>query len=192
MSKLHTMNIYILYIFLLYFVVNKERFFLKYINGDFEEKYEFTLNFQTIAGKDFYNKLKVNKTIELTFGEYYTAFGARLKLMKNTSIENRNGPPYELGELLAEGDYLYVEKSEDTTPYYYELVGNIIQLEEFNKTLGSKTFSNDLTFQFLLEEEDENNSKNSKSRNWKTVKIIKKIKALKRYRIVKRLKQFKN
>ena len=43
------------------------------------------------------------------------------------------------------------------TNVYYERIGNAIQLDEFNNGLRSKDFDEQLTFQFLLEEE----------KNWK-------------------------
>jgi len=66
MSALYIMNIYILYIFLLHFVANKERFFFK-VNGYSEKIFEFTLNLNTVGGKDFYSQLKEKNLLESNF-----------------------------------------------------------------------------------------------------------------------------
>ena len=201
MSALYIMNIYILYIFLLHFVANKERFFFK-VNGYSEKIFEFTLNLNTVGGKDFYSQLKEKKSFGIQFLPLTNYFkvndnNGNFRLMVNTSIEGASNVTYQLGEILADTNLLMLARTVFNEGYH-ERIGNIIQIDDFKNDLGSGGFGFP-TIQFMYEEEEEEKeSKKSKSKSksklsdWKTVKIFKIIKALKRFRIVKRLKRFKN
>jgi len=73
MPKLFSMNVYI-YIFLLHFVANKDKFFLRKKGN--EKEIEFTLDLSTDGGLNFYNglKAKANKIIQFTMYRYQSFF----------------------------------------------------------------------------------------------------------------------
>ena len=57
---------------MLHFVVNEEKFFLRYNDGD--QEWEITLDKNTIGGKALYEWLKDKKKIELAFQFHYETF----------------------------------------------------------------------------------------------------------------------
>ena len=175
---------------MLHFVANEERLFFKF--KDSEEKFEFTLALNTNGGQDFYSRLKVNKSLEISFGDQGKYIQTKsLSLKIDTSIGDSAQHEYKLGEIIANTDeFLLIKK--DFKDKYYERVGNIKEPEKFYSAFESDILPPGyFILQFLLEEEEKKKRKKSKSRNWKsndwkTVKIIKRFKALKRYRIEKR------
>ena len=66
MSKSFICNKYIylyIYICLLHFVVNEEKFFLRYNNGGQTKEWEFTLEKNSIGGNELYSRLKEKKIL---------------------------------------------------------------------------------------------------------------------------------
>jgi len=112
MSNLYLMNIYLLYIFLIHFVANKERFFFK-LKGFNDKKYEFALNLNTVGGKDFYNKLKTSKSFEFQLSpkpNYFELNNVNFKLMIDTSIAGASNTAYQPGEIIAKSNILRIAR----------------------------------------------------------------------------------
>jgi len=195
MFKLYAMNAFICML-VLHFVSNKERFYLKK-KGDNENKYEITIDFNLAGGKDFYNKLKVNKTIDLKFSVSGESFLINpegsfiLEFDKSKAVQG--GITYHSGDIIF-GDTTFRIIKGDYNYYYNEIIAKVIKADEFKSEFGP-LFNGLHDFQFLLEEEKEEKEKQMekpKSENWETVKMMKKIKSLKRYRIIQRLNYWKH
>ena len=198
MFKLYAMNAFIC-IFVLHFVSNKERFYLIKKGGN-ENKYEITIDFNLAGGKDFYNKLKVNKTIDLKFtvsGESFLIYPTgSFTLEFDNSKSVQGNIIYHSGDIISGSDTFRIIKG-DFNFYYTEIVAKVIQADQFKNEFRS-IMGGPHDFQFLLEEEKEEKEEKEKqmekpkSENWETVKMMEKIKSLKRYRIVKRLNYWKH
>ena len=67
---------------MLNFISNKETYFIKYC----EKKYGFALNTATESGKEFYNRLKQKKTIELTMEVHFDSAGLYLLKKYDTNF----------------------------------------------------------------------------------------------------------
>ena len=167
MFKLYAMNVFIC-ILVLHFVANKERFFLMK-KGDNEKKYEFTIDFSTDGGKDFYSKLKVNKTIELTFSISGQCFlinpTESFPLKVDTSKHDGQSHIYHSGEIIAYSNNLQIPKA-DYQYSYSEIIAKIIQADEFGNDFGS-LYGGLHDFKFLLEEEEEKSNWKNKNQNQK-------------------------
>jgi len=118
-----------------------------------------------------------------------------------TIIKDEGTLKYSPGQIISDGNYINIIRKKIPLSNF-QLIGNVIEFNEFNTTLESKMKNKEVALQFLLEEEEEEEkqSENSESKkksrhwkpnNWKTVKIAKRVKSMKRYRIKKRLENFK-
>ena len=186
MLKLYSMNI-ILYIFLIQFVVNKERFFFR--KKGVEKKLEFTLDLNTLGGMNFYKYLNETKIreVKMTFDLYFIN---GIILFGEVGVKQTDN--YQKGDLIATNNWLYIQikaKFDDA----YEKIGAFTKPEELDSYFDYSTPGNYVyDFEFLLvEESNKIPEKRKESGGWKTAKMLKKVKALKRYRIVKRLDKLK-
>ena len=187
-----------LFIFLIHFVSNKERFFFK-INDT--EKIEFTLNRNSDVGHNFYQALKENQNqpfISIYYNDSeFNTHGIMLDSFPKLEGKLSQSGDYHKGEIVfASTDaqysrlFIYTDNSSEQSDTNYEIIGNIIQLKEFDDIISKFQPNARLSIQFsLVEEEDDTPKKMEKSGDWKTVKMKERVKALKRYRIVKRLEK---
>ena len=110
----------------------------------------------------------------------------------SSSINNCN---YTKGEIIAlsQNDF-GIMNGFLTTNTMYTRIGKVTKPENLSEIFRAAY----INLEFLLVEEEENETpkENKKSGNWnwnwKTLKILKIVKALKRYRIVKRMKKLKS
>jgi len=197
MYKLYPMNI-CLFIFLFHFVSNKERFFVKINDID----YEFNLN-TAEDGMSFYKELKEKKTIKLKDFKFNNSlfFSGIISFTSNLKFISDQEYIPKKGEIIIFGLFDYflsifineTQKFSDLDINSFVRVGNIIPSKEFNTLVSSINENEAQSFvsEIRIEEEDDTPKKMEKSGNWKTVKLMKRVKALKRYRIVKRLEKLK-
>jgi len=120
-----------------------------------------------MGGNDFYSKLKVNKTIELEFDvntEFFkvrTQFPLKIDQSKIDKVKH----DYHPGDIASNSIFLILKNNHSDS--YCELIAKIIQADEFKNELQSAYGT--ITFQFLLEEEEEKKFEKSKSSDWKTL-----------------------
>ena len=125
---------------------------------------------------------------------YFEAGFLSLKGNLELDLEDKNNLNEEIkkGEIFYYSRALYfIGKDVDSTTFSfpnYVTVGNIIQKEEFVKTMKS-LIPKDYPSKLIIV--DDTPKKEKKSGGWKTLKILERVKALKRYRMVKRLKKLK-
>jgi len=138
MSEYFISNKYIylyIYICLFHFVANKEKFFLRFDNGEQKEEREFKLDLETEGGKTLYDRLKKDKKIELKMAYVIPS------LLWNEGIDTNfisflETPPsgrlsFGLGDMVASKDDFFIAL--DSIDYdNAQKIGNLIETENFS------------------------------------------------------------
>jgi len=158
LNALYAIYIFIfIYICLLHYVANEEKFFIRYNGG--EKEWEFALDFNTEGGLELYSRLKENKKIKLTFEleyeseiiirEYDANFPSLIKIIPIGLVD------YKVGDMLAGMDMFIIGTgaSENSFPNF-ERIGHLIQtdgfsMDDINYLIGDS--ANDITLEFILE-----------------------------------------
>ena len=138
MSKCFKSNKYIclyIYICLLHFVVNEDKYYLRF-DGEPQMKWEFTLDLNTDGGLKLSNQLK-EKEIEIQFRSDGLIIGGSYTLLNEKSstgnVQAVGG--YIIANVLS---YLYIVfKHSSEIISFSQKIGQLINLEEFSNNLNS-------------------------------------------------------
>jgi len=159
MSECVIRNKYIylyIYICLFHFVVNEEKFILRYNGG--EKEWEFSLNLDDEGGRELYNRLQKKKKIEVAFKVDY--FDVIFQYNNDTFPSLvKTGPTETLtikaGDILANMEYFFivtlVPYSNNATYSIYHKIGHVDEFSRpgLNPILNIGKY---LNLEFVLEE----------------------------------------
>jgi len=144
-----------IYICLFHFVVNEEKFILRYNGG--EKEWGFSLNLDDEGGREFYNRLQKNKKIEVNFKVDYMFVNFQYNndtfpsLVKTEPTESINIKP---GDILANMKHFFIVTYVPNNNTAYSIYYKIGHVDEFSRPGLNPilNISKYLNLEFVLEE----------------------------------------
>ena len=151
-------NIIYIYIYMLHFVKNEEKYFISYEDS----KWEFTLNTKNEEANLFYEKLKEKNRIEINFSyKYFKKEKAIFRFYDNNfslNILNANDYP-EPYNIIADNEELGISIKDYNSEYTYSILGKIIgtpeTLSEFSSLVSGLADLGSITLVFEIKEDQE-------------------------------------